>query len=79
MVQGRDFPPAAQPVATGRLPLDQLITGRIPLVEVNSAFDDLVLGSGIRSGITQRVTRQRPRPIADLGSRSLVPAFAKGD
>ncbi|MCV7080334.1 hypothetical protein [Mycolicibacterium insubricum] len=36
---------------TGRLPLDKLISERIPLDDVNVAFDDLRSGSGIRSVI----------------------------
>ncbi|WP_428343155.1 Zn-dependent alcohol dehydrogenase [Mycobacterium sp.] len=51
VVPGRDFPLLLNLWRTGRLPLEQLITGRIPLDEVNGAFDDLRTGRGIRSVI----------------------------
>jgi S-(hydroxymethyl)glutathione dehydrogenase/alcohol dehydrogenase len=51
VVPGRDFPLLLNLWRTGRLPLEQLITARITLEDVNSAFDDLVHGTGIRSVI----------------------------
>jgi len=51
VVPGRDFPLLLNLWRTGRLPLEQLITARIRLEDVNSAFDDLVHGIGIRSVI----------------------------
>lgn len=51
VVPGRDFPMLLDLWRSGALPLDKLITRRIALDEVNSAFDDLVSGSGIRSVI----------------------------
>jgi S-(hydroxymethyl)glutathione dehydrogenase/alcohol dehydrogenase len=51
VVPGRDFPMLLNLWRTGRLPLDQLITGRIALDDVNTAFDDLLHGNGIRSVI----------------------------
>ena len=48
---GRDFPLLLKLWRPGRLPLEKLITGRIGLADVNSAFDDLVHGIGIRSVI----------------------------
>ena len=51
VLPGRDFPLLLNLWRTGRLPLEQLITARIRLEDVNSAFDDLVHGIGIRSVI----------------------------
>lgn len=51
VVPGRDFPLLLKLWRAGRLPLEQLITGRIALDEVNRAFDDLANGRGIRSVI----------------------------
>jgi len=51
VVPGRDFPLLLNLWRTGRLPLEQLITGRITLDDVNGAFEDLVRGAGIRSVI----------------------------
>ena len=51
VVPSRDFPLLLGLWRTGRLPLDQLITGRMKLVDVNVAFDDLVRGAGIRTVI----------------------------
>jgi S-(hydroxymethyl)glutathione dehydrogenase/alcohol dehydrogenase len=51
VVPGRDFPMLLNLWRTGRLPLEQLITDRIALDDVNTAFDDLVHGKGIRSVI----------------------------
>lgn len=54
VVPGRDFPMLLNLWRAGRLPLDQLITGRITLDEVNRAFEDLVHGKGIRSVIVNK-------------------------
>ena len=51
VVPQRDFPMLLNLWRTGRLPLEQLITARIALDEVNSAFEDLVRGTGIRTVI----------------------------
>ncbi|MCB0927464.1 MAG: Zn-dependent alcohol dehydrogenase [Mycolicibacterium insubricum] len=51
IVPNRDFPMLLNLWRTGRLPLDKLISERIPLDDVNVAFDDLRSGSGIRSVI----------------------------
>jgi S-(hydroxymethyl)glutathione dehydrogenase / alcohol dehydrogenase len=51
VVPGRDFPMLLNLWRTGRLPLEQLITGRITLDDVNTAFEDLIRGAGIRSVI----------------------------
>jgi S-(hydroxymethyl)glutathione dehydrogenase/alcohol dehydrogenase len=51
VVPSRDFPLLLNLWRTGRLPLEQLITGRITLDDVNDAFDDLTHGTGIRSVI----------------------------
>jgi S-(hydroxymethyl)glutathione dehydrogenase / alcohol dehydrogenase len=51
VVPGRDFPMLLNLWRTGRLPLEQLITDRIALDDVNTAFDDLLHGKGIRSVI----------------------------
>jgi S-(hydroxymethyl)glutathione dehydrogenase/alcohol dehydrogenase len=51
VVPGRDFPMLLDLWRAGRLPLERLITSRIKLEEVNTAFDDLRAGSGIRSVI----------------------------
>lgn len=51
VVPGRDFPMLLNLWRSGALPLDKLITRRIALGEVNSAFDDLLSGNGIRSVI----------------------------
>ena len=51
VVPGRDFPLLLNLWRTVRLPLERLITGRITLDDVNTAFDDLRHGTGIRSVI----------------------------
>ncbi|MDT5397680.1 MAG: S-(hydroxymethyl)glutathione dehydrogenase / alcohol dehydrogenase [Mycobacterium sp.] len=51
VVPSRDFPLLLNLWRTGRLPLEQLITGRITLDEVNAAFEELTRGIGIRSVI----------------------------
>ena len=51
VVPSRDFPLLLGLWRAGRLPLDQLITARMKLEDVNAAFDDLVRGAGIRAVI----------------------------
>jgi S-(hydroxymethyl)glutathione dehydrogenase/alcohol dehydrogenase len=50
-VPGRDFPRLASLYLAGRLPVDRLITHRIPLEEVNEAFDAMRRGERARSVI----------------------------
>jgi len=45
----RDFPWIAKEYLAGRVKLDELITRRIRLEEINSGFDDLAQGRGIRT------------------------------
>ena len=45
----RDFPWIAREYLEGRVKLDELITRRIGLEEINSGFDDLARGQGIRT------------------------------
>jgi S-(hydroxymethyl)glutathione dehydrogenase/alcohol dehydrogenase len=45
----RDFPLLAQAYLDGRLKLDELITGRIGLDDINRGFDDLRAGKAIRT------------------------------
>ena len=45
----RDFPLLARAYLDGRLKLDELITGRIALDEINRGFDDLRSGRAIRT------------------------------
>jgi S-(hydroxymethyl)glutathione dehydrogenase / alcohol dehydrogenase len=47
----RDFPLLAQAYLDGRLKLDDLITGRIALDDINRGFDDLRAGKAIRTVI----------------------------
>jgi S-(hydroxymethyl)glutathione dehydrogenase / alcohol dehydrogenase len=47
----RDFPLLAQAYLDGRLKLDELISGRITLEEINRGFDDLRAGKAIRTVI----------------------------
>jgi S-(hydroxymethyl)glutathione dehydrogenase/alcohol dehydrogenase len=47
----RDFPMLAHAYLDGRLKLDELITARIPLEEINRGFDDLRAGRSIRTVI----------------------------
>jgi S-(hydroxymethyl)glutathione dehydrogenase/alcohol dehydrogenase len=51
VVPGRDFPMLLELWRGGRLPLDRLISRRVPLDLVNEAFDDLTAGRGIRTVI----------------------------
>ncbi len=45
----RDFPLLAQAYLDGKLKLDELITGRMPLDRINQGFDDLRAGKSIRT------------------------------
>lgn len=45
----RDFPWLAQEYLRGRLKLDELVTGRIRLEEINAGFASLARGEGIRT------------------------------
>ncbi len=47
-VPRRDVPRLIDLYLAGKLPVDELITGRIPLEEINSGFDRLVQGTAIR-------------------------------
>jgi S-(hydroxymethyl)glutathione dehydrogenase/alcohol dehydrogenase len=53
-VPERDFPLLLELWQQGRLPLDRLVTRRISLDEVNSAFDDLSTGTGVRTVIVNK-------------------------
>jgi S-(hydroxymethyl)glutathione dehydrogenase/alcohol dehydrogenase len=50
-VPGRDFPRIAELYLAGKLPVDELISHRIPLEEVNEAFDAMRRGERARSVI----------------------------
>lgn len=50
-VPERDFPLLLDLWQQGRMPLDRLVTRRISLHEVNSAFEDLTAGTGVRTVI----------------------------
>jgi S-(hydroxymethyl)glutathione dehydrogenase/alcohol dehydrogenase len=45
----RDFPWLAREYLEGRLKLDELITRRIPLEQINDGFASLARGEGIRT------------------------------
>jgi S-(hydroxymethyl)glutathione dehydrogenase/alcohol dehydrogenase len=47
----RDFPMLARAYLDGRLKLDELITARMPLEEINQGFADLRAGQSIRTVI----------------------------
>ena len=47
----RDFPWLVEQYLAGNLMLDELITGRIGLEEINDGFDVLARGEGIRTVI----------------------------
>ena len=53
-VPARDFPWIAQEYLGGRLMLDELITRRIPLDEINDGFAALARGEGIRTVVMMR-------------------------
>jgi S-(hydroxymethyl)glutathione dehydrogenase/alcohol dehydrogenase len=53
-VPRRDFPWIANEYLAGRLQLDELITRRIALEEINAGFDDLANGRGIRTVVELR-------------------------
>jgi S-(hydroxymethyl)glutathione dehydrogenase/alcohol dehydrogenase len=47
----RDFPLLAKAYLDGRLKLDELISGKITLDDINRGFDDLRTGKAIRTVI----------------------------
>ena len=47
----QDFPFLARLYLEGKLKLDELITRRIPLGQINEGFDDLRMGRAIRTVI----------------------------
>lgn len=49
VVPARDFPMLLELWRNGRMPLDRLVTRRVPLDDVNEAFADLSAGAGIRT------------------------------
>lgn len=49
----RDVPRFIALAEAGRIDLGQLITGRIPLDDINRAFDQIKAGEGIRTVVTQ--------------------------
>ncbi|MEB4208035.1 Zn-dependent alcohol dehydrogenase [Mycobacterium sp. 94-17] len=51
VVPGRDFPLLLDLWRTGKLPLQHLLTRRVPLEDVNEAFADLTAGRGVRTVI----------------------------
>ena len=51
LVPARDFPRVAQAYLAGELPLDDLISTRVPLEEVNEAFDAMRRGERTRTVI----------------------------
>ncbi|TDP89695.1 S-(hydroxymethyl)glutathione dehydrogenase/alcohol dehydrogenase [Leucobacter luti] len=51
LVPARDFPRVAQAYLAGELPLDELISTRVPLEEVNEAFDAMRRGERTRTVI----------------------------
>jgi alcohol dehydrogenase len=50
-VPGRDIPAFVKAYQEGRLPVDELLTHRIALEEVNEAFDRLAAGAAVRQAI----------------------------
>ena len=48
----RDFPEILDLYADGRLRLDELVTRRRPLSEINEAFADMLAGDTIRTLLT---------------------------
>src|SRR5439155_19532004 len=48
----RDFPLLAQYYLEGKLKLDELISQRIPLAEINNGFAVMKKGEGVRTVIT---------------------------
>jgi alcohol dehydrogenase len=50
-VPERDIPQYIEWYRAGRLPVDKLLSERIPLADINSAFDRLAAGASIRQVI----------------------------
>jgi len=48
-VPGRDIPRYVALFRQGRLPVDRLLTGVVPLSDINAAFDRLADGEGVRT------------------------------
>ena len=51
-VPSRDIPRYVRLFREGRLPVDRLLTGTIPLAEINAAFDALADGGAVRTVVT---------------------------
>jgi alcohol dehydrogenase len=51
-VPARDIPRYVALFRQGRLPVDRLLSGTIPLADINAAFDDLAEGRTVRTVIT---------------------------
>ena len=51
-VPSRDIPRYVALFREGRLPVDRLLTGTIPLERINEAFDDLADGKAVRTVVT---------------------------
>ena len=49
---GRDYPEIMALVASGRLQLDPVVSGTIPLADINDGFDRMRRGEGVRWVIT---------------------------
>jgi alcohol dehydrogenase len=48
-VPGRDIPRYVALFRQGRLPVDRLLTGVVPLSDINAAFDRLADGAAVRT------------------------------
>ena len=51
-VPSRDIPRYVALFREGRLPVDRLLTGTIPLAEITAAFDQLAEGKAVRTVVT---------------------------
>ena len=51
-VPARDIPRFVALFREGRLPVDRLLTGTLPLERINEAFDDLADGRAVRTVVT---------------------------
>ena len=51
-VPARDIPRYVALFRQGRLPVDRLLSGTIPLADINAAFDDLAEGRTVRTVVT---------------------------
>ena len=68
VVPSRDIPRIARDVVEGRLPLGRLVTGHIPLADIDDALDAMRRRDGARRVITFDPTR---RPVADERLRGI--------